>query len=247
MSKTRGRPRIQDQLTPAEWKIVNAVRHGLSNPAIAKRMAVSLDAVKYHVSNAMQKLGFVRRMQLQQWDGVAQQSALSENKKAAVESLNKSRKRTMPQAEMSAIPTAPMHTDQLGVIAQISRVVLNIDQARSWYSDVAGLRHIYSFGKMAFFDCAGMRLMLSEAERNPKSKRAKSLSSNESILYFRVVDIHDAQNALVARGAVFVSAPHLVHRHSDGTEEWMAFFQDNEARPLALVAQIKPKTEVSST
>ena len=31
----------------------------------------------------------------------------------------------------------------------------------------------------------------------------------------------------------------LIHRHADGTEEWMAAFEDNERRPLQLMAQIR--------
>jgi methylmalonyl-CoA/ethylmalonyl-CoA epimerase len=31
----------------------------------------------------------------------------------------------------------------------------------------------------------------------------------------------------------------MIHRHDDGTEEWMAFFNDNEGRPLAIMAQSK--------
>ena len=31
----------------------------------------------------------------------------------------------------------------------------------------------------------------------------------------------------------------LIHRHEDGTEEWMAFFEDNEGRPLALMTQVR--------
>jgi len=37
-----------------------------------------------------------------------------------------------------------------------------------------------------------------------------------------------------------------VHRHADGTEEWMAFFKDPEGRPLAIMSQVRsagdPKT-----
>ncbi len=61
----------------------------------------------------------------------------------------------------------------------------------------------------------------------------------ESILYFRVPDIHAAHEALSARGAAFVSAPHMIHRHEDGTEEWMAFFNDPDGRPLALMSSPK--------
>lgn len=60
----RGRPRFDDVLTPAEWRVVEAVRHGLSNPRIARRQQVSVDAVKYHVANALRKLGMAHRGEL---------------------------------------------------------------------------------------------------------------------------------------------------------------------------------------
>jgi methylmalonyl-CoA/ethylmalonyl-CoA epimerase len=31
----------------------------------------------------------------------------------------------------------------------------------------------------------------------------------------------------------------MIHRHADGTEEWMAFFKDPEGRPMAIMAQAK--------
>ena len=37
----------------------------------------------------------------------------------------------------------------------------------------------------------------------------------------------------------------MIHRHADGTEEWMAFFSDPDGRPLALMSQVKP-AELSS-
>ena len=43
--------------------------------------------------------------------------------------------------------------------------------------------------------------------------------SPESILYLRVGDITAAAGELEAVGAEFTSAPHLIHRHDDGTEE----------------------------
>jgi hypothetical protein len=92
---------------------------------------------------------------------------------------------------------------------------------------VLGLAHLYSFGNLAFFDCDGLRLFLSEGDGGPA----------ESILYFRVHDVRVAASALAARGVNFINAPHMVHRHDDGTEEWMAFFQDNKERPLAIMSQ----------
>jgi DNA-binding NarL/FixJ family response regulator len=51
-------------LTPTEWRIVHAVQHGLSNREIATRRGISAAAVKYHVVNAVAKLGVGTRQGL---------------------------------------------------------------------------------------------------------------------------------------------------------------------------------------
>ena len=117
----------------------------------------------------------------------------------------------------------------LGPIGQIARTVKDIAAARRWYGEVLGLEHLYSFGNLAFYDCGGVRLFLSEGDGGP----------SESILYFRVDDVRTAHTALAARGIEFTNAPHMIHRHEDGAEEWMAFFTDNEQRPLAIMAQVR--------
>ncbi len=118
----------------------------------------------------------------------------------------------------------------LGPVGQIARTVKNIEAARHWYGEVLGLPHLYSFGNLAFFDCGGTRLFLSEGD-GPVC---------ESILYFSVPDIRSAHASLAARGIEFTNAPHMIHRHGDGTEEWMAVFKDDEGRPLAIMAQMPP-------
>ncbi|MFT3725122.1 MAG: LuxR C-terminal-related transcriptional regulator [Hyphomonadaceae bacterium] len=202
---TRGRPPHDDVLTPAEWRVVEAVRHGLTNPDIARRQGVSLDAVKYHVANALQKLGFSSRAELRLWDGVRRDSNLA-------------------SMEVSLDTQLTM-----GAIGQIARSVSDVEAARRWYGEVLGLTHLYSFGNLAFFDCGGVRLFLSEGDGG----------AAESILYFRVPDVRVTHAKLAAKGVEFSHAPHMIHRHGDGTEEWMAFFKDNEGRPLAIMAQAR--------
>jgi catechol 2,3-dioxygenase-like lactoylglutathione lyase family enzyme len=121
-------------------------------------------------------------------------------------------------------------TLSLESIGQVSRTVGDIAQAESWYGKVLGLKHLYTFGKLAFFDCGGTRLYLT----------AEQPAGPESILYLRVGDIRAAHDELRARGVEFTGVPHLVHRHADGTEEWMAFFKDPDGRPLALMSQVRP-------
>lgn len=112
-------------------------------------------------------------------------------------------------------------------LGQVSRMVRDIAASTAWYRDVLGLSHLYSFGDLAFFDLGGVRLYLQQGEA----------AGGESLLYFRVDDLAAAHAALLGRGVTFVTEPHMVHRHEDGTEEWMAFFNDPEGRPLALMAQ----------
>ena len=119
---------------------------------------------------------------------------------------------------------------QMGPLGQIARRVRDIQAVRQWYGQVLGLANLCSIGDLAFFDCGGTRLFLSQDNNT---------GQGESILHFRVPDIPTADAELALRGTEFINAPHMVHRHDDGTEEWMAFFKDNEGRPLAIMAQVK--------
>jgi len=177
----------------------------MSNRAIAARRGTSTDAVKFHVSNALAKLGLANRQALRRWFREPRTSALGRKEKS-------------------------MSDVKLGALAQISRTVRDIKESEAWYGTTLGLTHLYSFGSLAFFDCAGTRLYL-HAHEKPGA---------ESILYLRVEDIRAAYDALRARGVQFADAPHMIHRHADGTEEWMAHFNDPEGRPLAIMAQVKP-------
>lgn len=187
--------------------MVNAVRHGLSDAAIAKRRGISRDAVRFHVRNALAKLGLANRQELRHWSGAPADS---------------------PKARKENHMTGDF---KLGPIGQVSRSVRDIAESERWYRDTLGLPHLYTFGKLAFFDCGGTRLYLSQEGAAPEP---------ESVLYLKVTDIESACKTLKARDVEFSNAPHMVFRHTDGTEEWMAFFKDPEGRPLALMEQVPP-------
>lgn len=121
---------------------------------------------------------------------------------------------------------------RLGPLGQIARSVKDIQHSESWYRDTLGLQHLYTFGPLAFFDCGGTRLMLTQ--------ESATSSAAESVLYFRVSDIRQSHEQLEQSGVVFIGAPHMIHRHADGMEEWMAFFKDPEGRTLAIMSQVKP-------
>jgi DNA-binding CsgD family transcriptional regulator len=199
-----GRPPHDDVLTPAEWRTVHAVKHGLTSRQIAERRGISIDAVKYHIANALAKLGVANRKELRHWHQAPKDSALQED-------------------QMNA------HV-KIGSIAQIARSVQDVKQAEDWYKNVVGLKHLYTFGRLAFFDCDGTRLMLSQ----------ETAAAPESILYLRVGDIAKVYELYKSRGIEFINAPHMIHKHADGTEEWLCMFKDPEGRPLGLMAQARP-------
>lgn len=202
----RGRPPHADILTPAEWKIVHLAQHGLSNRQMAHRRGISLDAVKFHLSNVIAKLGLQNKRALRNWFQEPKHSALNRRSEEMTDSLN-------------------------GTIGQISRKVSDIDHSEAWYRDALGLPHLYRFGDLSFFDCNGTRLFL---------ERLDAPLPEDSVIYFQVADIAHSYEMLKGRGIEFLSAPHMIHRHDNGVEEWMAFFNDPDGRPLAIMSQVGP-------
>ena len=68
MERNRGgRPRHPDVLTPAEWRVLDALREGGTNAEIAARIGVSTNTVRYHVSNMLAKLELRDRRALAAW------------------------------------------------------------------------------------------------------------------------------------------------------------------------------------
>jgi DNA-binding CsgD family transcriptional regulator/catechol 2,3-dioxygenase-like lactoylglutathione lyase family enzyme len=202
----RGRPQHADLLTPAEWRTVHAIQHGMTNAEVARRRGISVNAVKFHVANALAKLVLKDRRALRAWFRTPRDAALAKASRQTMTSIS------------------------IGSIGQIARSVSDTAASEKWYREVLQLPHLYTYGPLAFFDCGGTRLMLN-SEDGVKP---------ESILYLRVTDIVVAHARLTARGVRFTHAPHMIHRHADGTEEWMAFFEDPDARPLAIMMQARP-------
>lgn len=115
-------------------------------------------------------------------------------------------------------------------LSQISRRVESLDRARSFWRDTVGIPELYAFPGLAFFDLGPTRLMLKETSNRDEA----------DILYLATPDIAAAHAALQERGAEMTGAPHMIHRHPDGAEEWMAFFKDDEGRDLALHSVVRP-------
>ena len=117
----------------------------------------------------------------------------------------------------------------LGPIGQISMNAHDIGRATSFYADTLKLRLLFRAGTMSFFDCGGVRLMLSLPERSEYDHPG-------SVLYFKVDDIEASHDELAGRGVSFLGPPHLIARMPDH-ELWMAFFNDTEGNTLAVMQE----------
>jgi methylmalonyl-CoA/ethylmalonyl-CoA epimerase len=120
---------------------------------------------------------------------------------------------------------------RLGPILQIGVSVDDLQTMTEFYRDSLRLPFLFAAPGMSFFDCGGVRLMLSLPETG-------SEGCHGSILYLRSDDIAAAHRELGARGVSFRGAPHVVHR-APGMELWMAFFEDPEGNLLALASEVQ--------
>ena len=113
-------------------------------------------------------------------------------------------------------------------IGQIAIVCTDVARATAFYRDTLGLRFLFSAGQqLSFFDCDGVRLMLSPAEGE---------AAGTSVLYFFVADIAATARELAAKGVPFVGEPHIIARMPDH-ELWLAEFKDSEGNILALMEE----------
>ena len=123
--------------------------------------------------------------------------------------------------------TAAVGITRLG---QIAIPVHNVERATSFYRDTLGLPLLFTAGKLAFFNCGGVRLMLDVPEK-------PEFDHPSSILYFAVPDIGAAHRQMLATGVRFEDEPHVIARMPDH-DLWMTFFRDSEQNLLALMSEV---------
>jgi len=119
---------------------------------------------------------------------------------------------------------------QLNQIAQIAINAHDLERAVAFYRDQLGMRYLFSAGTLAFFDCGGVRLMLSLPDK-PEFDHASS------IIYFKVADIQQAHAALAAR-QVRVDAPPRLIAKLEKVDVWLSSFYDSENNLLALMSEV---------
>ena len=118
----------------------------------------------------------------------------------------------------------------LNEIGQIAVAIGDLSRSIEFYRDKLGMKFLFQAPPgLAFFDCAGVRLMLTVPERPGESA--------SSVIYYKVDEIQSVFQLLCGRGVVFEGEPHLVARLPDH-DLWMAFFHDPDRNLLGLMSEV---------
>lgn len=121
----------------------------------------------------------------------------------------------------------------MGSITKVGQVAVPVkDLARAviFYKEQLGLQLLFQTDNMAFFECNGLRLLLSLPEK-------EEFAHASSVFYFHVEHIQTAYEDFMAKGIVFTDEPHLVAKMGQ-TETWMVFFEDTEGNTHALMSEV---------
>jgi methylmalonyl-CoA/ethylmalonyl-CoA epimerase len=118
----------------------------------------------------------------------------------------------------------------LSTIGQIAVPVRDLARAVAFYRDTLGMRFLFEFPGLAFFECGGVRLLLEVPEAEEDNHHA-------SVIYYKVEDIEAATQTLKERGVSLTDEPHIIAELDDHVL-WMAFFRDLEDNMLALMSEV---------
>jgi methylmalonyl-CoA/ethylmalonyl-CoA epimerase len=120
-------------------------------------------------------------------------------------------------------------------ISRVGQIAINahdVERAAAFYQDALGLKLLFKAGPgLAFFDCGGVRLMLTLPEK-------PEFDHPSSVLYFTVPDIQAAFAKMKESAVKFEDEPHLLARMPDH-DLWMTFFRDSEGNLMGLMSEVK--------
>ena len=125
-----------------------------------------------------------------------------------------------PSAELAGRP-----------LQQVAITTGNLPAAIDFYGDRLGFPFLFESNGMAFFDMAGIRLMVAYDAERPEAR-------STSILYFEVDDFHSAVDRLVA-AKVELDGPIETVQESNTGDLKIQQFKDLDGNALALIGLVK--------
>ena len=258
--KRRGRPPHPDILTPREWEVLALLREGLANPEIAERLGVSRDAVKYHVSEILSKLGVSSREEAAAWQPYERPWWV-----AVVAAVGGAARRLSPLGRIAAIGASIVALGGLALLAwgvlqtaegdeQAAEVVANASPGATGNPDSVATGEEPtgkpSLGKLAFMqggslfvhdlDSGGKRLLVRDLGGPPKwSPDGQWIASGGSVVAVTEGEVSVFVDAPVATFAWSPVQNLLAYRLAEDKSIWTYNPETRENTQL-LAADIQP-------
>jgi methylmalonyl-CoA/ethylmalonyl-CoA epimerase len=121
----------------------------------------------------------------------------------------------------------------LSRIKQIAIPVHSLDNAKAFYRDTLGMRHLFDAPPaLSFFDCGGVQLMLAGPEA-----QGKDGDQQHAVLFYDVSDIKKAHARIKSSGAKSLEEPRMITR-MNGREIWISSVSDGQGNVVGLMSDV---------
>jgi methylmalonyl-CoA/ethylmalonyl-CoA epimerase len=121
----------------------------------------------------------------------------------------------------------------LSKIRQIALPVREIAEAKRFYGDTLGMRHLFDAPPaLSFFDCGGIQLMLAGPEG-----QGKDGDQQHAVLFYDVSDIKATHARIKSSGAKSLEEPRVIARMS-GREIWVSAVSDGQGNVVSLMSDV---------
>lgn len=115
-------------------------------------------------------------------------------------------------------------------VLQLAFTVRELAQAKAFYGDTLGLRHLFDAPpNLAFYDCGGVRILL--------GTQGGAAGTGGTLAYLRVADLAGYAARLRERGVVFTETERLIARLPD-REIWLAIVEDPDGNAIGLMEEL---------
>jgi methylmalonyl-CoA/ethylmalonyl-CoA epimerase len=128
---------------------------------------------------------------------------------------------------------APSDAVSLSRIKQIAIPVHSVDEAKAFYRDTLGLRHLFDAPPaLSFFDCGGVQLMLAGPDA-----QGKDGGQQHAVLFYDVSDIKKTHAQIKSAGAKSLEEPRVITR-MNGREIWISSISDGQGNVVGLMSDV---------
>jgi len=121
----------------------------------------------------------------------------------------------------------------LSKIRQIALPVRDTAEAKQFYGETLGMRHLFDAPPaLSFFDCGGVQLMLAGPEG-----QGKDGDQQHAVIFYDVSDIKATHARIKSSGAKSLEEPRVIARMS-GREIWVSAVSDGQGNVVSLMSDV---------